>query len=437
MAVGREARGRRSRKAKARELRRAPDRNDDTEPLAIFRTIVQGTAGLSDAGLLASEIHASGICVALRPAMGMDAEMRGAFTSELIKHLEQQRTTDVVAALLGLSVVAEGGLARDAAAAARRLTADGVQAPAWVDAIGQTRFTEARLATDEFGDQDFLVIGFGAQSGPHTLAALIDHNIGGIAKDVMVSHDDVGRFLGIWAELPDNDLVAREIPGEEAAERLRMAIRVYDETFDPPSTDAVAFLRQLALARLKLLPAPLHPAEPQPMTDGQRSRLVEEFLASPYASSGASTAQLARSLVDFKVDYADGDPLRWSPIVAEVCLLDWFPRKMMLDAAEIEALPDLLRAWVRYAGERRKLSPAGLAETLAAVDTLTSEFRMLMADGSHSGPAKALFEAMVSEGVDVADQAAIDKWVTGFNARPLSERDAVLSPSFDFELDPD
>lgn len=395
--------------------------------MAIFRTIVQGAAGLSDAGLLASEIHASSICVALRPAMGMDAEMRAAFTSELIGHLEQQRTTDAVAALLGLSVVAEGGLAGDAAAAARRLTAAGVRAPAWIDAIDQTRFTEARLATDEFGDQDFLVIGFEAQTGAHTLAALIDHNIGGIAKDLMVSNDDVGRLLEIWAEVPDNDLVAREIPAEQAAERLRTAIRAHDETFDPPSTDAVPFLRQLALARLKLLPTPLHPTEPEPMTDRQRNRLVKEFIASSSVPSGASTAQLARSLVDFKADYADGDPLRWSPIVVEVCLLDWFPRKVTLDADEIDALPDVLRGWIRFAGERRNLPPAGLAETLAAVDTLAPEFRTQMADGWHAGPAKALFDAMVSEGVDATDQAAMHEWITGFNDRSRSERDAVLS----------
>lgn len=394
--------------------------------MEMFKTIVSGTAGLSEEGLLASEVHASSICVALGPALGMDAEMRAAFTSELIGHLEQRSTTDAVAALLGLSVVAEGELAGDAAAAARRLIAAGVRAPTWVDAIGQIRFTEARIASDEFGDEDFLVIGFEAPTGAHTLTALIDHNIGGIAKDLMVSQDDVGRLLEIWAEVPDNDLVGREIPAEEAAERLQSAIRAYDETLDPPSTDAVACLRRLALARLKVLPTPLHPTETEPMANGQRSRLVKEFLASLSVPSGESLALLARSLVDFKADYADGDPLRWSPTVVEMCLLDWIPRKVMLDAGEIRALPDVLRAWVRFAAERRKVSHAGLAETLAAVDTHAKEFRTLMADGGHAGPAKALFAAMVSEGLDAADQAAIDAWITRFNDRPRSEREAVL-----------
>lgn len=376
-------------------------------------------------------MYASSVCYSLGPGAGLDdATIRDAFSTEVVAHLSRGRSSDVVAALLGLSAVAPDPLGQRAAEAARQLTRQGVRAPGWADRIGRTRFTEAWVATDEFGDQDFLVIGFDdAEQGAHSLAVLIDHNIGGIAKDLMVSGEGVGRLLASWRDAPGNDLTPREIPAEEASARLRAALRAYDETFDPPSTDAVAFYRQFALARLTHLPSALRQPDPEPMTERKRSGLVRRFLASPHAPSGDLVPHLARSLVDFKADYAAGDPLRWSPIVVEICLLDWFPRKVMLNPEEIAVLPHVVRGWCRFAGEQRGLSAASLQETLAAVDSLAPEFARAMADDGHAGPAKAIFAAMIGDGVDVGDQKAIDAWIAGFNERPISDRDAVLGRS--------
>ncbi|MGI8657206.1 MAG: hypothetical protein ACR2K4_00330 [Candidatus Limnocylindria bacterium] len=427
--MGRKARDRRIRKPKARTSRRAARGDASPDPNAIFKTIAEGTAGLAGATSVEAEVYASSVCVAMRPGLGMDAVTRAAFSMELIAHLRQRRTPDIVAALLGLSVVAGQPLGDDAAAAAQALVRQGVKPPAWANEIGRARIAAAWLATDEFGDQDFLAIGFTeAGGGAHTMTALIDHNIGGIVKDLMVAPDGVDRLLATWHAVPDNDLEAREIPAEEAAGRLRDALNAYDETFDPPSTDAVAFHRQFALARLAQMPTPLRRSEPKPMSERDRTKLVKEFLASQYAPRDATVEHLARALVDFKADYADGDPMRWSPIVVEVCLLDWFPRKMALDADEVGALPDIVRGWARFAGERRGLSPRGIEETIAAVNALAPEFATAMADDTRAGPAKALFGAMVADGVDVTDQSAIDGWIADFNQRPMSERDAVLGP---------
>lgn len=96
---------------------------------------------------------------------------------------------------------------------------------------------------------------------------------------------------------------------------------------------------------------------------GVRRSLVAEFRRSTHASGSGSFANLARYLVDFKGDYRDGDPLRWSPILVEIALADWFPRKLNLDDDEIDALAGILRRWIRFAGEKSGLSEEAVLET--------------------------------------------------------------------------
>ena len=45
---------------------------------------------------------------------------------------------------------------------------------------------------------------------------------------------------------------------------------------------------------------------------------------------------------------------------------------------------------------------------------------------SMTRPSKAMFGAMLDEGIDITDKAAVDAWVKAFNARPQEERRKVL-----------
>jgi len=54
--------------------------------------------------------------------------------------------------------------------------------------------------------------------------------------------------------------------------------------------------------------------------------------------------------------------------------------------------------------------------------------RWLMGDldtGSF-GPAKAIGNAMLADGIDPLDQESVDRWIEDFNGRPIDERDALL-----------
>ena len=89
---------------------------------------------------------------------------------------------------------------------------------------------------------------------------------------------------------------------------------------------------------------------------------------------------------------------------------------------EIEALPAVLTAWVRFALIKRGLEEPFVDEAVQAVDDCAEEFRGAMADESNFGPGKSLFQALTADGVDVLDQDAVDAWLRDFNARPEEER---------------
>ena len=190
---------------------------------------------------------------------------------------------------------------------------------------------------------------------------------------------------------------------------------MYDLYVDPPVSEEVDELMPLLRARLRLLPAP-RPIEPPETTDEERAALVVAFAASPDAVSleaigGSPSADLVRWFVDFACDYGAGDPIRWSPIAVEILLGDWLPRKATLDQDEINALPEVLRRFVRFSGRRKGLSDDIVAETLEAVDRFTPDFVEGMADDERAGPAKQLARELLAAGIDLTDESAVQRWI--------------------------
>jgi hypothetical protein len=118
-------------------------------------------------------------------------------------------------------------------------------------------------------------------------------------------------------------------------------------------------------------------------------------------------------------------PLRWSPIVVELFMTDWLPRKALLEAP-VKKVPDAVRAWVRFAGRRRDLAQSLIGETVTAVGRWEREFAKAMKDSARFGPAKAIIGAMLAEGIEPSDQAAVDAWIGDFNARSKEEQRNVL-----------
>ena len=126
----------------------------------------------------------------------VDADPEVEFGERLVAYAAGRRNSRPALALL--RVMAELGTPaqREAAAAgAAALAAAGVPDPAWADDLRTVRHTGSWAYGDVFGDQTSVLLAFDRPGRPHGVVVLVDHTLGGIAKDAFVV-DDPGATLG-------------------------------------------------------------------------------------------------------------------------------------------------------------------------------------------------------------------------------------------------
>jgi hypothetical protein len=342
----------------------------------------------------------------------------------LVQGAESLRNATGLAVLCALAGVTGDEIgAREAAA---RMAARGVPRPRWADVIGTPELLGGYTVSDVFGDQIGYYLTFTYPGRrQHVLMALYDANLGGIIKDAFVGELREGGDPRALLEA-DPNVIVQDADSAEAAARIGRAIAAGDQFLDCDWTEEFKRTRALALARLRLLPVAELPESPEPPDVEVQEALVREFLASPLAPQRDETVAIVDHCLSARCELGDGDPLRWSPTVVELFMLDYLPRRVSLSAAEIEALPEVLSAWVRFALTKRGLDERFVNEAADAVQTFAEQFREAMADGDSFGPAKALMSALRADGVDPADQQAVDAWLAAFNARSEEERERLF-----------
>jgi hypothetical protein len=305
----------------------------------------------------------------------------------------------------------------------------GAQAPGWTSQLGRVRPTGCYAYGDVYGDQTSYLVTFAyadpAEGGPdHALVALVDHNIG-ITKDVYVG-GPAERILGQVREMCAGDELTwfrEEDPGRLRGE-VNRHLEITDDLTDLPAEGSLSTDRALAGARLALLPASTVPplAEPPELSGPDRERLIRDFMASPEAArfgleqvhsdDELASLHFCLSLItDHAATLPDPDPLRWSPAVAGLFLLDWVHRRAVLDMDDAAMLPRVARAWSAYAVRKRGLPDAAAEQVDTVVEEMIPEFARLYATGERRSPATAAVAQLISEGVDPNDAEAIDAWI--------------------------
>jgi hypothetical protein len=289
-----------------------------------------------------------------------------------------------------------------------RRAADG---PQWTASVGRARPTGAYARVDEYGDQTSYLATFGypdrSAGGPeHAVVALVDHNLGYVRDLVVTAAVSVDGYTPVRPAVLRAE-VERHLAATDRLER-------------PPGEDSFVIDRALAGARLRLLPSPpAAAASPQPLTGPQRAVLLEDFRVAPESQrlrSGASAVFCLELIFEYAESRPDRDPLRWSPAAVDLFLLDWVPRKALLDAEDITALPAVLSAWVRWAGRISGRSPRAVATTVAAIAGMRERFTEAAADPSRRSPAAQAVAQLLAEGVDPADEAAVAEWLATYHA---------------------
>jgi hypothetical protein len=305
----------------------------------------------------------------------------------------------------------------------------GSQTPAWTPHLAQVWPTGTYAYGDVYGDQTSYLATFayeaGATGGPeHAVVALVDHNIG-IVKDAFVGGPAEGILHQVRELCAGDELTWFR---EEDPRRLRGEVARHLTITDGlgvlPATGSLTTDRALVGARLAVLSAPALAAvddEPQPLTAEQRTVLVREFLGAPEAAAAGLDRVDGRDLASLHfclslvLDHAgtmpDGDPMRWSPAVAGLFLLDWVHRRAVLDLDDAAMLPRVVRAWAAFAARRRGLPQPAAAQTDAAIEELVPEFVRLFTTGERRSPATAAVAQLMADGVDPDDPDALDAWL--------------------------
>lgn len=344
----------------------------------------------------------------------------------LLEAIDEAEGEDQLTVLRALAAVGPDPISDRARARADELAAGGTVDPPWAEIIGAPEFLDAWMSEDPYGDQRMYLARFRyPDRDPHTVTALYDVNIGGIVKDAFAGYTrrDLRDVPGA------EDMTRRDVEPDEMATEVLTGLATGDMFVDNDWTDDFKNTRALLFARMLTLvdepPKVPHEVEPS-VPESQRTALIEEFIGSDHATGLEAEDVIVSRALDFRCDYSDGDALRWSPIGVELFMLDFLPRKAALDANEIRNLPAVLKRWVRFALIKRGLEERWIKETEAAVDRWATEFRKEVTDPDSFGPAKAMAQAMMVDGVDFTDRSAVDRWMEEFNQRPFEERDEFL-----------
>jgi hypothetical protein len=358
---------------------------------------------------LAVEVWGSGLLAVWDglPGVSGDEAPAGTFTDVLIRRAQELGTPDAMAVLAALAAVAPSRVATRARTAAGTLEQAGVAVPEWAGVAGAAVPTEAWIGSDVYGDQEIVIVGFAYPGLPgdpgHSICVLVDHTDGGVAKDAYPA-GPLAETLARWREAEADGIGLRPATLPEVAARLADALLATDFA-EARDGSSLAEMRALLASRLAALPPAAAVGVEELDADG-RDWLVAEFLGGPEAAdllSEPATVAVCHSLIAYRCDYGDGDPLRWSPTLAGLCLLDHFPVRVGLDEPDWALVPDVLAAWVTFAARRRHLPEAALVRILDVIDSCRGDFPVAMADDTRYSPAKRAAMDLLHLGVDLTE----------------------------------
>ena len=111
------------------------------------------------------------------------------------------------------------------------------------------------------------------------------------------------------------------------------------------------------------------------------------------------------------------DPARLQPGDLEELLLDVYPRKVtVFDAADVQDTVPAVRDLLAFLAGTGRLTAAAARKLGRELDRVAPRFTDAVMDPSRWGMARSLTQAMVTEGVDITDSAAVQEWIAAYNA---------------------
>jgi hypothetical protein len=254
--------------------------------------------------------------------------------------------------------------------------------PRWLAELPATEAEPRAIELpDPFGDGETLLVSVTLPGGhPLTAIVVVDHDLGTAVADghiLPLTLDQVVRTATSSASDDDEDPAPRPIEPADARARVTEAVQ-QGSLIDPPVvTERWPFSRALLEWMISLLPEG-GTGYRWPSRDGVAlDDLVERFRASEYAVGVEDAGNLLPRVLGFLAGRPPHDPLRVSPASVAV-VYGWISEDVVAPVDELAAVPDLLRAYARFAHHERGLPAAMTEETLAALDEYDAQYRKLI-----------------------------------------------------------
>ncbi|CAN5607726.1 hypothetical protein BH24ACT5_BH24ACT5_13960 [soil metagenome] len=249
-------------------------------------------------------------------------------------------------------------------------------AAAWVATMSDITIVDVATQRDPRGDGDNILISWRWLDGAEATAVIyIDRNLGTIVKDAFVVPEGLAALRATMAMVAENDSAPMPEPIDPADARARIAGAIATgERMPGPPSDSWPMCRPLIEWLIGHLPGGgascVHPEWPK----AARQELLDEFVASSFGRvrglNSAQVRRLAEPLIAFACDVGSGDPLRWTPVVVEIVLADWYPRTVIdVPLDDMERVPAVVAAFTEYAHVREPVGLRAMGETQLAVSS--------------------------------------------------------------------
>jgi hypothetical protein len=375
--------------------------------------------------------------------------------SAVVDALADQRGANAAGVLAALSLLGPEPLAERARASVRRLAADGVASPA-AEQVGQLRIEAAMRVTDDEAELIAAVLERTESADRQVAVFGIEHaeSGGALIECRLAPPEPAADALEVLDGVTDAPTPER-IGADEVTRRVIAAARRgvdLDVAPDYESGVALPILSRVLTGDSDALPhLPAAPAindeddetlvvDPADDEDGFHAVVetlleeLEEHARTHHPPGGAMWEHgdfVASTMLEWKGNYGDGRLGHWARADLAEFLLEYFPRKVMVDEESLAAVPDCALGFLQFLASRGSLSGEPLEWLEDALDVLRDEFEECARDRSNWGLAKSMMLQTQSDGADPRPTEAVDAWIADFNARPREERDVMLAPAAD------